>query len=120
MDDFYRTSNKRTVDGANDKEVASDFDIKRFSVQVINPITEGKKSKYQKYYWTKDDLSEWRTILPNGLIIVEGVYCTCGELYDKYDIRIFVECNRDLRLNRGLERWRKFYEPVETVDELRG
>lgn len=29
---------------------------------------------------------------PYGLIIVEGIYSICDQLYNKYDIKIFVEC----------------------------
>ncbi|MBW9159379.1 uridine kinase family protein [Clostridium tagluense] len=104
MDDFYKPSNKRVQCRICDKEVAADYDIKRLNQQVINMIISGKESKYQKYDWVLDKLSEWHTVQPNRLIIVEGVYSLSNELFSKYDIKIFVECNRKIRLKRGLER----------------
>lgn len=49
-------------------------------------------------------MAEWHTVQPNGLIIIEGVYSLSDRVYSKYDVKIFVECNRRLRLKRGLER----------------
>lgn len=79
-----------------DKEVAADYDIERLNQNVINLIISGKEARYQRYDWVLDDLKEWHTVQPNGLIIVEGVYSMSDELYSKYDIKIFVECNRKL------------------------
>ena len=62
------------------------------------------EARYQRYDWDMDKLVEWHTVEPNGLIIVEGVYSISDQLHNKYDIKIFVECNRELRLNRGLVR----------------
>ena len=84
--------------------IAADYDIKRLNQHVIGPIISGKEAKYQRYDWVLDDLAEWHTVQPKGLIIFEGVYSISDELYSKYDIKIFVECNRKLRLKRGLER----------------
>jgi len=80
-----------------------DYNIKRLNQHVIGPIISGKEAKYQRYDWVLDDLSEWHTVQPKGLIIFEGVYSISDELYSKYDIKIFVECNRKLRLKRDRE-----------------
>ena len=104
MDDFYKPSNKRLQLEISKKESGSDYDIKRLSDDIIIPIINGMEAKYQRYDWNMDKLAEWHTIEPNGLIIVEGVYSISNQLYNKYDIKIFVECNRELRLKRGLER----------------
>lgn len=104
MDDFYKPSNKRLQLEISKKESGSDYDIKRLSDDIIIPIINGMEAKYQRYDWNMDKLAEWHTVEPNGLIIVEGVYSISNQLYNKYDIKIFVECNRELRLKRGLER----------------
>lgn len=104
MDDFYKPTSKRAPGRMCDKEVAADYDIKRLKQNVFDPIISGKEAKYQRYDWVLDDLSEWHAIQPKGLIIIEGIYSMSDELYSKYDIKIFVECNKKLRLKRGLER----------------
>lgn len=103
-DDFYKPSSERLQLDIDKKEPRADYDIGRLTREVIYPITNLKEAKYQRYDWVRDKLAEWHTVQPNGLIIVEGVYSISDQLYDKYDIKIFVECNRKLRLKRGLER----------------
>ncbi|MGV8981662.1 uridine kinase family protein [Clostridium sp.] len=104
MDDFYKPSSTRVQGRIGDIEVAGDYDIERLNRHVMNIIISGKQSTYQRYDWVLDKLSEWHTVQPNSLIIIEGVYSLSNELYNKYDIKIFVECNRKIRLKRGLER----------------
>lgn len=104
MDDFYKPSNERLQLEINKKDSGSDYDIKRLTQDIIIPIINGMDARYQRYDWDVDKLVEWHTVEPNGLIIVEGVYSISDQLHNKYDIKIFVECNRELRLKRGLER----------------
>jgi len=104
MDDFYKPSNERLQLEITKKEHGADYDIKRLNQDIILPIINGIEAKYQRYDWNMDKLAEWHTVQPTGLIIVEGVYSISNRLYNKYDIKIFVECNRELRLERGLER----------------
>jgi len=104
MDDFYKQSSKRLPFEMNEKEIAEDYDIKRLIQDVINPITNGREASYQRYDWVFDELKEGHVVQPNGLIIVEGIYSICEQLHSKYDVKIFVECSKELRLKRGLER----------------
>ena len=104
MDDFYKPSNERLKLEIIKKEPGADYDIIRLKQGVIIPIISGMEARYQRYDWDMDKLVEWHTVEPNGLIIVEGVYSISDQLHNKYDIKIFVECNRELRLNRGLVR----------------
>ncbi len=104
MDDFYKPSNDRLQLDISKKESGADYDIRRLKQDVIHPIINGVKARYQRYDWNEDTLAEWHTVEPKGLIIVEGVYCLCDLLIDNYDIKKFVECNREVRLKRGLMR----------------
>ncbi|MDV4152702.1 uridine kinase [Clostridium sp. AL.422] len=104
MDDLYKPSNERIHLDISKKESGADYDIKRLSNDIIIPIINGIEGKYQRYDWDMDKLAEWHTVKPKGLIIFEGVYSISNQLYNEYDIKIFVECNRELRLKRGLER----------------
>ncbi len=104
MDDFYKPSNERSQLEIWEKEAGEDYDIKRLKQDIIIPVINGMEARYQRYDWGLDKLAEWHTIEPNGLIIVEGVYAISDQLHNMFDIKIFVECNRDLRLKRGLMR----------------
>lgn len=104
MDDFYKPSNQRSQLEMSKKEPGADYDLKRLIQDVILPIIINMEAKYQRYDWVTDKLAEWHNVIPNGLIIIEGVYSISELLYTNYDIKIFVECNKELRLKRGLER----------------
>ena len=45
-----------------------------------------------------------RTILPDGLVVVEGVCALHRMFRDAYDVRVWVEAPYDVRLARGVER----------------
>ena len=55
-------------------------------------------------YWNKDTLAESIQVPPNEIVIVEGVGSSRIELAPFYDLRIWVDCPRQLRLNRGIAR----------------
>ncbi|GGF25223.1 uridine kinase [Halobacillus andaensis] len=100
MDDFYLPSAQRNRSAL----VGSDFDWERVLKQVIIPIKQGKGAHYQRYDWDLDQLAEWHTFHPEGIVIIEGCYSTRDELREYYDFSIWVDCPREQRLARGLER----------------
>lgn len=104
MDDFYLPSSQLTNIHPKEKAIGADFDWERMLKDVIEPISRNKEGYYQRYDWEKDDLAEWHTVPVGGIVIIEGVYSLRNELVDKYDYTIWVDCPRDMRLSRGLER----------------
>ena len=104
MDDFYLPSNQRTSGTAIENPVGDDFDWLRLKAQVLEQLANNKKSKYQIYNWPSDILVEWSIVPPGGIVIVEGVYSTRRELADFYDYKIYVDCSREFRLERGIQR----------------
>ena len=101
-DDFYLPSNQR--ENQTKKTIGSDFDWKRLRDQVLIPIREGWSAHYQRYDWETDFLAEWHTISASDVVLVEGVYTMRCELTDLYDLKIWVECPRAIRLARGIAR----------------
>lgn len=104
MDDFYLPSAQIINTHPTKKPVGADFDWERVLNQVLEPINADEESRYQRYDWETDNLAEWHTVPIGGIVIVEGVYSIRKELEDKYDFRIWVECPRNIRLFRGLQR----------------
>jgi uridine kinase len=104
MDDFYRPSSEIIKDQPTIKPVGADFNWQRLLNQVIEPLTQDKEGFYQRYDWETDSLAEWYTISFGGIVVIEGVYSIRKELADKYDFKIWVDCPREIRLSRGLER----------------
>jgi uridine kinase len=121
FDDFFLPSGQRPAGGADEKPVGGDFDWRRLRDEVLLPLREERRASYARYDWTLDALAETHVLEPQGVVIVEGIYCTRRELADLYDLRIWVECPRDVRLARGLERdgesarqqWERDWMPAE-------
>lgn len=104
MDDFYLPTNQILKIDATKKPIGADFDWKRLLNQVLEPLSQEKEGYYQRYDWETDSLAKWHTVPIGGIVIIEGVYTIREELADKYDLKIWVDCPRNIRLSRGLER----------------
>ncbi|TYS59575.1 AAA family ATPase [Sutcliffiella horikoshii] len=104
MDDFYLPSSQIIKSTPEKKPIGADFDWKRVLNQVLEPISQNLEGRYQRYDWEKDKLTEWHTVPIEGIVVVEGVYSIREELANKYDYTVWVECPREIRLSRGLER----------------
>ena len=101
-DDFYRPSNQRENQQAG--MIGNDFDWERLRDQVLIPVREGRSAYYQRYDWEADVLTEWHIIPTSDVVLVEGIYTMRCELTDLYDLKIWVECPRSIRLARGVAR----------------
>lgn len=104
MDDFYFPSSQIKNIHPAQKPVGADFDWERLLNQVLEPLSQDREGKYQRYDWKTDELAEWHIVPVGGIVIIEGVYSTRKELASKYDYKIWVECSREIRLSRGLNR----------------
>jgi uridine kinase len=104
FDDFFLPSAERPRGTANARPIGGDFDWRRLRDEVLLPLRDGHAARYSRHDWTLDALAETHEVVPHGVVIVEGVYCTRRELADLYDVRAWVECPRDVRLARGIER----------------
>ncbi len=101
-DDFYLPYSQRENQQAG--VIGCDFDWERLRDQVLTPIKAGCSTHYQRYDWETDVLAEWRTISASDVVLVEGVYTMRRELTNLYDLKIWVECPRAIRLARGIAR----------------
>lgn len=76
----------------------------RFVAQVLAPLTEGRAGRYQRWDWGDDEGAEWHDV-PTGVpVVVEGVSSTDERLGVPWDVRVWVEADREVRLARALER----------------
>lgn len=96
VDDFYLPEGGDAV-GAH-------FDWRRLDREVLGPLTAGRPARYQVFDWSRSSLGEWREVPSAGAVVVEGVTAIRRELARYYDLTIWVECPRALRLARGLAR----------------
>lgn len=75
-------------------------------IDHIKKLRRGEKIKQPIYsYLTCTRADETITIAPSHIIIIEGILClTNPELRDLMDIKVFVDCEADLRLSRVIQR----------------
>ncbi|OCA83125.1 uridine kinase [Bacillus sp. FJAT-27225] len=104
IDDFYFPTNEHINAPPVEKPIGADLDWRRVMKQLLQPLSENQEGYYQRYDWESDKLAEWHKVPVGGIVIIEGVYSTRKELADFYDYTIWVDCPRDIRLKRGLER----------------
>lgn len=76
----------------------------RLAAQLLKPLEEGRAARYQRYSWDTDSLEEWIEVPTGGTLIVEGIGTLRSQARDLYNIRVWVECPREVCLSRGLER----------------
>lgn len=72
---------------------------------VIEPLLRGDPASYRPYDWSSRRLADTTaTIEPSNVVIIEGVGATRKAWRERLALRIWVDCPRDVRLARGIER----------------
>ena len=82
-----------------------DFELSRLRTDVVEPILRGEPAEFHAYSWElQRPFDRARVVLPRGVIVIEGVCALHAMFREAYDLRIWVEAPRDLRLARGIAR----------------
>ena len=106
MDDFYRPSpddERATLDPQAGYELY--FDWQRLIAEVLDPLAVGDVARYRRYDWSSGALGpDSVEVAPRGLVVVEGVYASRPQLRGYYDLAVFVDAPRAVRLERARTR----------------
>lgn len=82
----------------------NEFELTRLRREVLDPLARREPASFASFDWIAQRPRGSRTVAPEGIVIVEGV-CALHRLFrDDYDLRIWVETPREVRLARGLAR----------------
>ena len=77
----------------------------RMLSDVVEPLLRGEPASYRPYDWvdrrTSDDII---IVSPAPVVIIEGVGATRAAWRNRLALRVWVDCPRDLRFRRGIER----------------
>jgi len=86
-----------------DEPDAVDFNLLK---KHINDLKLGKSIKVPKYcFKTHLRMKEYVVESPKKILLIEGILILSNsELRKKFNLKIFLECNRDLRLKRRVKR----------------
>jgi len=97
------------------------FDLVRLRGEVFDPLVRGEPATFASFDWVAREARGERTVEPTGVVVVEGVCALHRMFRDDYDLRVWVEAPRDVRLARGVERdgedaratWEEVWMPME-------
>ncbi len=80
-----------------------EFDLMIEHVKLLKNGIAIKEPKYSFITCTRE--KETRLVEPREVLIIEGILCLFNkELRDLMDIKVFVDCDSDLRLSRVIQR----------------
>lgn len=98
------------------------FELTRLQREVVAPLRRGEQARFHGFDWDRQRLfPEQRTVTPSGVVVIEGVCALHRMFREAYDLRVWVEAPRDLRLARGVARdgeearrtWEDVWLPME-------
>ncbi len=101
-DHFFLRPEQRTVERLN--EAGGNIDHERIKAEVMLPLLQRKAFSYRKFDCGKMELSEEIGVEPNKIAMVEGSYICHPELWDFYDLRIFLTVEPEEQFRRILDR----------------
>jgi len=102
MDDFFLRPELKTEERL--KELAGNVDYVRFKEEVIVGLNSGQEFKYQIYDCKQMALTNWVSVVPKKLNIIEGSYSMHPTLIDNYHLKIFLHINPEEQSLRILKR----------------
>jgi uridine kinase len=84
-------------------------------------LLAGRAARYQRWDWDSDQGAEWHRVDPGSVVVVEGVSATRREAGVPWQLKIWVDAPRDVRLARALQRdgadmlaqWTEVWMPSE-------
>ncbi len=123
-----REEDWRPIPSLPGKSAPYRIDRDRLRRELLEPLRSGRSAHFLRRDWWDAERAEVRTVPGRGIVLVEGTYTLHGRLRDFYDERIFLECPKELALERALARdiphgddpvgelaWREIHGPAESA-----
>lgn len=76
----------------------------RIQSGIVDPLTDDRPGRYQRYDWHLGSFAEWHTVEPVDLLVLEGVGSGALTYTRSITTLVWVEAPRELCLARGMER----------------
>ena len=119
MDDFFLRPEQRTEKRL--KTPGENIDHERFLPEVLLPLSQNKEFSFRPYDCKQQTLAGAITVPAMPLTIIEGSYSCHESLRQYYDLRIFLDTDEDLQLQRiknrnganALDMFRNKWIPLE-------
>ena len=119
MDDFFLRPEQRTEERL--RQPGGNVDYERFREEVLLPLKQGLPFSYRPYDCRTQKFREPVCVEPDTVAVVEGSYSCHPELWDFYDLHIFLTVSPEeqrLRIRqrngeKGLEIFQNKWIPLE-------
>lgn len=102
IDDFYLPRNQRTKKRLS--ECGGNIDRERLIREVLIPLSKGERVNYRKYNCKSDKMQKKITVEPHKISIVEGSYALHPDFCDYYDLKVFLDIDKDFQHERVMAR----------------
>jgi len=99
-----------------------EFDLSRLDDDVVRPLRRGEIARFQGFDWERQTpFEDVREVRPEGVVVIEGVCALHRRFRDAYDLKVWVDAPREVRLARGVARdgeaarstWEDVWMPME-------
>lgn len=103
MDSFFLRPEQRTVERLS--KAGENVDHERFLEEVLMPLKKGEKTViYRPFDCTDMRLSEAVQVNIGDICVIEGSYSCHSELWEYYDLRVFLDVDKDEQIRRIIRR----------------
>ena len=80
------------------------WEHERFVTEVHSPLVAGRDARYHRWHWTAVAPGDELTVPAGVPVIVEGVHTMDDAVQVPWDVRVWVDVDRELRLDRARAR----------------
>ena len=101
-DDFFLRPEQRTPQRF--AQPGGNMDRERLTKEVLLPLSRGEAIAYHPFDCSTLSLGEPVSVDTSSLIIIEGSYSCHPDLWDYYDLHVFVDVAPDVQMARIAER----------------
>ncbi len=102
MDDFFLRPEQRSADRLS--MAGENVDHERFLLEVLYPLAQGKSVTYRPFDCKTQTLGSPIFVPTSEIVIVEGSYSCHRNLSNYYDLRIFLDVEKEEQRARILSR----------------
>ncbi len=80
------------------------WEHERFVTEVYAPVLAGREGRYRRWHWTSAHPGEELAVSPHSPVVVEGVHVIDNAVAVPWTVRVWVDVDRDLRIDRARQR----------------
>ena len=98
MDSFFLRPEQRTARRLS--EPGGNVDRERFREEVLGPLTGGQPFSYRPFDCKRQEFAPAVHVAPGPITVVEGAYSCHPQLFESYDLTIFLSVGPDEQARR--------------------